>query len=163
MNAKFISGIILALLITTGSAHAEGGCPQGFYPQNSPSVKSCIPFPSTGGGTVQTGPKWSSRWGAIAQDKTSGVVGAVANRNNKRQAKKDALAECKARGGSDCRSELEYINQCVAIIQGLTGSNFSHAETVEQAIDLGTSACKKRGDTDCHIYYKACSLPVQVR
>lgn len=112
---------------------------------------------------MEAGPAWSSRWGAIAQDPTTGVVGAVANRQSKRQAKKDAIAECKSRGGTNCRHELDYTNQCVAIVQGSTAANFPHAATVEQAIDLGMSACKTRGDSDCNVYYRACSLPVRLR
>lgn len=163
MNVKVIIGFTVALLTLAGTAYAEGGCPQGFYPQNSPSVKSCIPFPSTGGGAVQTRPQWSSRWGAIAQDPTNGVLGAVANRENKRAAQKDSIAECRSRGGANCKVELAYTNQCVVTIQGSTAIDNAQAPSIERATQIGMDACEKRGDVDCHVYYKACSLPVRVR
>lgn len=163
MNTNVITAVVAVVLAATGAAYAEGGCPPGMIPYQGTNTQSCGPIPSSGGQTTPTGPKWASRWGAIAQDATTGIVGAVADRESKRQAKKDAIAECKSRGGSNCKLELEYTNQCVAIIQGSTASNFPHAASPEQAIALGMDACKKRGDTHCHVYYKACSLPVQVR
>jgi hypothetical protein len=164
MNKQALMLLAAVLMFAPQFALAEAGCPPGMVPYRAGTdPNACGPMPQGPAPITPTGPGWSSRWGAIAQDMASGVVGAVANRESKRQAKKDALAECKSRGGSDCRSELEYTNQCAAIVQGSTASNFSHAATVEQAIDLGTNACKKRGDSDCHIYYQACSMPVRVR
>lgn len=163
MNIKVVIAIAGTLLVSAGTAHAEGGCPPGMIPYQGTNTQSCGPIPSSGGQVTPTGPKWASRWGAIAQDKNSGVLGAVANRENKRTAQKDAVAECASRGGVNCKVDLAYTNQCVVTIQGSTAINNARAPSIERATQIGMEACEGRGDTDCHIYYKACSLPVQVR
>ncbi|WP_425493983.1 DUF4189 domain-containing protein [Lysobacter gummosus] len=132
-------------------------------PYQGTNTQSCGPIPSTAGGVAPSGPQWSSRWGAIASDATTGVLGAVDRRENKRAASKDAVSECKSRGGDKCKVEFTYRDQCVVTIAGDTGSNHGHAESVELATQLGMDACAKRGDTNCHVYYQACSLPVRVR
>ncbi|MGO1070844.1 DUF4189 domain-containing protein [Lysobacter sp. CA199] len=108
-------------------------------------------------------PVWDSRWGAIAMDPDNRTMGAVDSRESKRLARRDAVSECKARGGNKCKVTFTYQDQCVVTIQGRTGANHGHAPEIAPAAQLGMNACMKRGDDDCHVYYEACSLPVRVR
>jgi hypothetical protein len=163
MNIKLSTAIVATLLCVVGTVHAEGGCPPGMIPYQGTNTQSCGPIPNSGEQAAPTGPKWASRWGAIASDPSTGIMGAVDGRENKREASKDAVSECKSRGGDKCKVSLTYHDQCVVTIVGDTGSNHGHAESIELATQLGMNACAKRGDTDCHIYYQACSLPVRVR
>lgn len=163
---NFAIRILLAvlLLVYLDSARAEGGCPPGMIPYRAGAdASSCGPMPSNGAASIPTGPMWATRWGAIAVDPSSGVMGAVDSRDSKRAASKDAIAECKARGGNKCKVRLSYHNQCAATVQGRTGANDAGAASVERAVEIGMELCRARGDTDCHVYYQACSMPVRVR
>ncbi|MGO1069697.1 DUF4189 domain-containing protein [Lysobacter sp. CA199] len=112
---------------------------------------------------VPSGPQWASRWGAIAADAGNGVMGAVDSRDSKRAASKEAIAECKARGGNKCKVALTYHNQCAVTINGSTGANSVGAASVERATEIGMEMCRERGDNDCRVYYQACSMPVRIR
>lgn len=147
------------------AAHAEGGCPPGQIPYtatpaagSAASMASCGPIPNQ-----RSSIQWESRWGAIASDPHTGIVGAVDRRKSKRDATKDAVSECKSRGGDQCKVEFTYRDQCVVTIAGDTWANNGYGESIEVATQFGMNACEKRGDTNCHIYYQACSLPVRVR
>ncbi|WP_285222301.1 MULTISPECIES: hypothetical protein [unclassified Lysobacter] len=37
------------------------------------------------------------------------------------------------------------------------------AESTQDASEMEMAVCQKRGDTDRHVYYAACSLPAKVR
>lgn len=160
--------LLIATALTvfpTCEARAEGGCPPGQMPYtatppegSAASLASCGPIPSRGP-SIQ----WESRWGAIASDEANGITGAVDSRKGKRRANKGALSECQARGGKECKVMLSYHDQCVVIIQGNAGAAYTHAASIEYATQLGMEACRKRDDSDCHVYYEACSLPVRVR
>lgn len=156
--------VLIAVLATFSFAvHAEGGCPAGMIPHSGTSTTSCAPIPqgpqSPGAPSVQ----WASRWGAIASDGKSGVVGAVTSHESKNDARKAAVAECGARGGSNCKVETTYRNQCVAVVSGSSKSNNVTAESVERASQIGMESCSKRGDSNCRVYYSGCSLPVRVQ
>ncbi|WP_408951522.1 DUF4189 domain-containing protein [Lysobacter sp. Hz 25] len=164
MNIKFLIAGCVLLCSVAGNVAAEAGCPPGMVPyRGGTDPSACGPMPQGPAPITPSGPGWSSRWGAIASDEVNGIMGAVDSRESKRKAGKDALSECQARGGKKCKVTLSYTNQCVVTIQGNTGSTDAHAATIEYATQLGMESCRKRGDSDCNVYYKACSLPVQVR
>lgn len=162
--------IIMAALILFGASMrvgAEGNCPPGYYPlPGSQGVVNCGPIPS--GGDVETaerGPRWSSRWGAIAIDEAASNVGvgAAVAMTSKRRAKSAALAECRGKGGQGCEISLVYNNQCAVVIAGLKYSRSHGGPTVEITAERGLKMCRDAGVEGCQIYYKACSLPVQVQ
>ncbi|WP_425479631.1 DUF4189 domain-containing protein [Lysobacter capsici] len=66
----------------------------------------------------------------MARDKNSGVLGAVANRENKRTAQNDAIVECASRGGGNCKVELAYTNHCIVTIQCSSAINNSRAPLI---------------------------------
>lgn len=169
MSAKSLRSIAIAcLLMISASVRAEGNCPQGSYELPGPSkgVVNCAPLPSSDDPSVQReqGPRWQRRWGAIALDFGASNVGlgASASALSKSAAKREALADCRAKGGQDCRINLVYGNQCAVVIAA-TGYSRSHGNaTVEIAAERGMKLCEAEGFGNCQIYYKACSLPVQV-
>lgn len=164
MNNLLRAALATLLLTSIGTVHAEGGCPPGMVPYRAGAgADSCGPMPSTTPPVVQTGPRWDDRWGAIAVDESNGVMGAVDSHSSKRSAKKGAIAECVARGGVKCKIRREYYNQCVVTVQGDKTAHEYLAGSVEHATYLGMQNCEKAGDTDCHVYYQACSMPVRIR
>lgn len=108
--------------------------------------------------------RWATRWGAIAADDHSSVYGIVKGLESKREAQQAAIDECEKRGGRACQVQLAYHNQCAAVIAGTTGSNVSHAETENEAKELGLIGCERvDGVGACRVYYSGCSLPVQIQ
>jgi hypothetical protein len=161
LQIALIVGVSLFLI---SAAYAESGCPPGMIPYRAGTdPNACGPIPTVSGPTMPTGPQWASRWGAIASDASKGVMGAVDSRSSKREASRLAITECKTRGGLDCKVRFTYHNQCVVTVQGSSGATNSGAATIEEATNIGMRSCAEHGDTDCDIYYKACSLPVRVR
>ncbi|WP_332937794.1 DUF4189 domain-containing protein [Lysobacter sp. CCNWLW3] len=111
------------------------------------------------------GPRWRSRWGAIAFDfgESNVGIGVSAAASSKRQAKNGALADCRAKGGQNCRINLVYDNQCAVVIAGFGYSRSQSGPTVEIAAANGMKMCEESGAKECQIYYKACSLPEQIQ
>jgi hypothetical protein len=171
---KAIIGLLftLTLLTIVGSAHAEGGCPEGFYPSSDPSIVGCAPIPGyTGSENIpdeqlaRPSVRWAKTWGAIALDKERGIVGAVEGKTSKGQAQKAAIAECKVRGGgSGCKNiSRTYHNQCAVVLAGEgQGIMTASAQTVEEARALAMQLCKKEGMV-CRDYYAACSEPIRIQ
>lgn len=154
----------LWLLATTG-AHAEGGCPPGMYPfqfaPNQPS--SCAPIPGNGNQQTPQAPpqQWERRWGAIA---TGGALGVATDKSSKNEASQTAMSDCAAKGGTSCKIDVVYDNQCAVVVAAADGSyNVGNAKTVDMAVASGMKTCRDAGATNCHTYYSACSLPVRVR
>ena len=156
------------LVSVSPSAFSEGKCPPGQIQAPGPEngVVNCIPLPGpqdTDG--HHEGPAWRSRWGAIAFDFGQSNVGIGVSESalSKRQAKKEALTECKKKGGENCRINLIYANQCAVVIAGFGYSRSQGGPTVEVAAEHGLKMCEASGAKDCQVYYKVCSLPVQVQ
>ena len=127
---------------------------------------NCMPLPGAqGSGQSERGPIWRSRWGAIAIDfgRSNAGIGVSVNASSKRKAKNEAMADCRAKGGQNCRINLIYDNQCAVVVAGTGYGRSQGGATVEIAAAYGLRMCEKAGIKDCQIYYKACSLPVQVR
>jgi len=162
MRSRVAAVAIVVVLDMIGDVRAEGGCPTGMIPSRSESVAACGPIPASGD-TWAAEPQWADRWGAIASDSGHAVMGTVAERSSKRAAEREALAACRALGGVGCAVELAYRNRCVATIRGTTGVDHVGAVSSARAADLGMARCRKRGDGDCRLHYRACSFPVRVR
>lgn len=154
-----LAGALLALMSNTAS-----GCPAGI----PPGTPGCIP-PSNpasplyrGRSQASTGGWWESRWGAIAVDGRAGVIGAAAGQTGKRNAIRAAEAECLAKGGKDCDSQIEFFNQCAVLVWGDTHFRTVSGPTIEVASDRALELCRST-DTGCELYYTVCSLPERVR
>lgn len=150
----------------TGIAYAEGGtCPPGFYPSNGPGVNACNPIPGYGQQQTPQAPPhlWERRWGAVATGVNKPVLGTVTDMTSRREAEQAAMANCAAKGGSPCKLQIAYDNQCAVMAVGDKGINVNSAVTMDQARKDAMQTCSVDGDRGCHVYYSACSLPVRIR
>ncbi len=105
--------------------------------------------------------RWADRWGAFSSA-SSGVSGGVQDMASKRQAEKSALAECKAKGGNDCRVDIVYYNQCGAVASGGGHMGSARAATEREAVEIAIATCEKGGGSNCQLYFMGCSYPVRV-
>jgi hypothetical protein len=107
-------------------------------------------------------PKWSTRWGAIATDGPKGSLGTANGQSSKESAELIAMADCRAKGGTQCKVDVAYYNQCAAVVVGNGGYNTPSAATADKAVEIGMKTCSD-STTNCHAYYTACSLPIRIQ
>lgn len=173
MKPLFLLILLLGLLLFNNVAHAEGGCPAGMIPYSGNDLNSCGPVPADYYGNQQQGQqqtqarapeaRWATRWGAIATDYIKGTLGSITGLASKVDAEQAALADCRNKGGSPCKVEIAYDNECAAMILGSNGYNVGADATADKAIGLGMKICTDAKDTNCHVYFSACSLPVKIQ
>lgn len=149
------------LLMSSGVSLAEGGCPAGMIPYAGTSTSSCGPIQSGPGGGA-AGPKWKTRWGAIASD-DSGHYGVSVNQNSKAHARDAAIEDCRGRGGRSCKLHFAYENQCVAVASSTAESFSASAATGLEATAISMERCEASKTGKCWLYYTDCSLAVRVR
>ncbi|OOG47804.1 DUF4189 domain-containing protein [Rhodanobacter sp. C01] len=164
--------LLFGLLLLLGKmAHAEGGCPPGMIPASGTDINSCVPIPPGYYNNQQQAqpqpppppPQWTSQWGAIATDGPGGHLGVATNLSSKDDAEQVAITDCQAKGGVPCAIEVAYDNECAAMVVGHTEHSSNAAASLDEAIHLGMLTCNNAGDTNCHVYYSACSLPVRIQ
>lgn len=165
---SFIFGLVI--LLASAVAHAQvGNCPAGTIPngdQRSPGA--CVPDPSY---TQQPQrpltppPIWVDHWGAIAlaEPGSPPAFGASANMPSKEKAKAAAMAECQATPHATCKIHTTYRNQCIALVKGNSTSMPMGGSTREDAESHSREKCKSLGNTECTLYYAACSYPVRIQ
>lgn len=102
---------------------------------------------------------WEKTWGAIAPSPKGGVLGTALGASNREEAEQLALADCKAKGGVECEIELSYHNQCAVMTVGDKFLGSAHAASIERASEIGIAGCQ-RNDTNCRVYYSACTEPI---
>lgn len=165
MRTRILSGLFL--LCASGLANAEQGCAQGFFPGGPADGQICIPIPGYGvtnnvASPAQTA-RWKYTWGAIAMS-SAGHVGATVGHYSRGAAKREATANCKRRGGQDCKIQITYKHQCVAIAWPSIPSSAvtQTAESVEIASKLAQEKCRAGGGGDCEVVYSACTDPVLI-
>jgi Domain of unknown function (DUF4189) len=162
---KRVCGTLL-LLFVVFEIKAEGGCPDGYFPVGGGNAgwQGCAPM-DTGGARepANPGPRWASRWGAIAAG--GGGFGAPENAPSKRRAEKAALKQCKAtagKSGSACQVITSYYNQCAAISWGDNGKvGWASAPEIADAKAASLDTCGKN-TTNCKLHYAGCSYPERV-
>lgn len=162
---KFQCGLLMVVLLCSGKAAAEGGCPAGYYPYNTSAAQQCVPIPGSGASGSQSTVAYKDRWGAISIDSTvsKGGIGTVTGLASKRKAEKAALSQCRSSGGGDgCQVLLTYYNQCGVIAWGDNYLKTMGAATVESASKLALEDCSKN-TSGCQIYYSGCSYPERVQ
>ncbi|MGJ3703781.1 DUF4189 domain-containing protein [Variovorax sp. AFSI2.2] len=156
-------------LLCASAAHAEGGfCPPGTIDHNNGRAAAivCSPIPGYGQQRAPQPPpqQWERRWGAIAGDKPKGILGTAVDKTSKREAEQAALSDCATNGGSPCKVEASYANECVAMVVGAKGYGIYVGDSQNAAIQRANQQlCPVGGDTDCRTLYTACSLPVRIR
>jgi len=172
MKSILFSCLLFGLLLLSSAIHAEGNCPEGYYPIGAESGQSgpqgCAPIPGYNQqqGQQQTPqppqPQWEDHWGAIATDIPNKSVGTATNLTSQSQATQAAIVDCQSKGGSACKVEIVYRNGCAALAAGDTGHNAKAGATVDAASEAAMKICRA-ADTHCEVYYSACSLPQRIQ
>jgi hypothetical protein len=160
-----LSILMLALLGWGGLAAAEGGCPPGQYPYETPQARQCVPIPGGSSGASQSSAVYQDRWGAIAVDGAVSVggIGTSEDMPSKRKAEKAAIARCRATGGGNgCVVDLSYHNQCAVIGSGDSYMQSFAGPDIESTSQRALEACNRK-TTNCTIYYSGCSYPQRVQ
>jgi hypothetical protein len=158
---------LLLLSVVMADVHAEGGCPAGMYPigGGSGGWSGCAPIPNNGGQpAADAGPQWSSRWGAIAADSGTASVASVGGLSSKRKAEKEAVARCRASGGSKaCKIWLTFENQCGVFVVGNGLASAHSASDIEVAKRNGLTQCRAGGNGECTVISSQCSYAERIR
>lgn len=164
MRLLGLLAVLSLFLFKPLTATAEGGtCPPGFYPVNSPGVMGCAPMPGGGGGSVVSGPSWSTTWGAIAIDGPSAVAASSFGQSSKRKAKSVAVSNCRAKGGTKaCKVLLSFYNQCAALAGGDNNASAAGASTLEEATRNAVRDCSAVTG-NCRVVHSVCTYPVRVQ
>lgn len=102
---------------------------------------------------------WEKTWGAIAPSPKGGVLGTALGASSKEEAERLALEDCKAKGGGACEVQIAYRNQCGVMAIGEKKLYTASAATIEEAKAYGIELCSAE-DTNCRVYYSACTEPV---
>jgi hypothetical protein len=163
-----VTGVSLfAFVAMTFDLRAEGGvCPPGYYPISSPGFTNCAPIP--GGGNSGSGPAprdepvWKTRWMSIAFGMNA--FGAATDMPSKQKAEKAALAQCRDMGAKDCYINMTTHDQCIAVARGGVTAPSASAYELNEAEDIALEECgKDQRNSNCELYYSACSYSVRVR
>jgi hypothetical protein len=161
---KNLALLILAILLATTSfvSRAEGGCPPGQYPQQGHGFQTCVPIPNAqqDGDNRPTGAVWEDRWQAVATDAAKGVIGASTNVLSEDIATRNALSDCRAKGGTQCTVDISAVNSCVSMVVGAKIMNFKAGKTQKEADKKAMDLCNSK-DTNCAVLYAACSTAVR--
>lgn len=168
---KICSFLLLGLLLLTGGkVNAQTACPPGMTPYGTGvcgydnSQQQEPPAPQQEPLRQSPPQQWEDRWGAIATYEPGGVLGAATDMQSESEAKQSAMADCQAKGGgSNCELQISYRNGCAVLLVGDKFFNAASAESVEKATQSGMKVCTANGNTNCHIYYTACSLPIRIQ
>ncbi|WP_414674781.1 DUF4189 domain-containing protein [Lysobacter sp.] len=155
---------LVLLTVATGSALAEGGCPAGQYPYDTPQARQCVPIPGKSGSGDVPPTRWLDRWGALAVDPATGDMGVSAGEHSQSAARQLAVERCSANGSSGCAVESTFHNQCAAIARGggrrATATAATEKEAQERAMQKLTRCTS---EAKCAVAWSDCSLPVRVQ
>lgn len=165
MKPRILLALLLGLSSLNLTAHAEGGtCPNGYYPVNSPGMMSCAPIPGYNqqqAAPQPPQPQWESRWGAISTDASRGVVGATSGMPSRQAAEQAVIADCRAKGGTECKLQVSYANGCGAMVVGDKAFTVEWGTTQDDAAQKSLRMCST-ATTNCRVYYSTCSPPARI-
>lgn len=156
--------VFFVLLSMVYPVLSQTRCPPGA----TPGSVQCLPDNPDASGNVITAPSkgyWEKTWGAHASgdDPSSSAVSA-AGFSSKGEAAEAALKGCKEKGGSNCRINITYFNQCMAIAETLSdnkgGSFFTSEGTIEKAGESANKYCEEHYKAACHVVYSKCTDPI---
>lgn len=155
-------------LASIGMAYGQTvtSCPPGMVPygagvcgqDQSQNQDSAPPAPKT------PPPRWVTTWGAITSTLVpKAVLGASTNLPTESTAIQAAMQDCRNQGGTECKLEISYYNQCAALVVGHPGYVVESDETPDAAVKKGMSECTSAGNTNCRVLYSACSLARRIQ
>ena len=159
--------LLLGLLIFfSGVVHGQAACPPGTIPYGAGHGQNvCGPDGSQQRSQQPAPPlpQWASRWGAIATALPQGIVGVSTNLSSDNDATRAALSDCYSKGGTNCKIELSYGNQCIAMVAGNPGYSVDLGMTPITASEKGLKECTDAGFSNCHVIYTACSRSERIQ
>lgn len=153
--------VLMAVVAGTADAQCGGGINTGGGNCTPPTAPGMPGYDSSGVNNNQPQPSYVSQWGAIALDDDVDAAGTVTGRSSEREAKRDALADCAAKGGRSCHISLVYDNECAAAAWETNLIFLASERTIEEAKDRAMAKCQEKRSS-CQIVYSACSLPRRV-
>lgn len=162
MKPLFLAMFMIASL--PAMAQCPAGIPVANNPLCIPSDNPSSPYYRDPEGSADSiaVERWENRWGAFAIDLKAGL-GASKSMRSKRAAQTAAMSECRRKGGTSCKVELTYFNQCGVIVAGAKTFSTSAAPTVARATEIGMDTCRRSGDQGCYVYFSDCSPAELVR
>ncbi|WP_179235914.1 MULTISPECIES: DUF4189 domain-containing protein [Burkholderia] len=101
--------------------------------------------------------------GACDRHTPKGILGASKDQPDRALAEVAALRDCRLKGGTDCTLQISYGNGCVAMVVGDRAMNMNSGITDDDAAQKGLEMCRAAGDSNCRVYYSACSLPQRIQ
>lgn len=156
-----------ALLLVCATIHAQEQPGVNCHPIQGQGWNGCVPNYQNQQGSQQPQARpsrqglWVDMWGAIVTDNAKNVLGASVQKQTEAQAWQAAEEDCHAKGGVNCEHVGDYVNQCIAVVSGLTGSGVGLGITQEDAIKKALKNCSKKFSS-CETSYAACSLPIVI-
>lgn len=161
---KFLFLFVLAALIAIAPSlcHAEGGCPEGQYPQEGPGWRSCVPIPGYDNAPPAQRPRIKDQWGALSVDPDHGVIGVILTADTKKEASEAATKDCKSKGGKECTLMVSVLNECFAMYTGNKNIWVKPGLSKSEAERNTLEVCQK-DDSDCQRYFAACSAPIIIQ
>lgn len=162
---------LFLLFIGAGNAMAQTACPTGVAAGSA----QCGPGPQASGGAGHAAPPvrevWVDNWYSYAACPETGAVGIGHTFDTRREARENALASCRRGGGTKCETVFVESNRCFSIVNAWgaesersLGGNYTHADTLEQAEDMGIGACMRAyPGKRCTVHYSMCNYRERVR
>lgn len=160
--------LALVMMIPVGDAWAQTACPTGVAAGSA----QCGPSPQgQGGGAQSTREVWVDNWYSYAVCTETGTIGLGHTFDTRDEARRAALGNCRSNGGTKCVTAFVESNRCFSITNALgddpiltVGGNYSHADTLQQAEDMGIGACMRAyPGKKCVVYYSMCNYRERVR
>ncbi|HHV7522083.1 TPA: DUF4189 domain-containing protein [Burkholderia orbicola] len=167
MRFVFLLGL-LSVLACGSIAQAQTACPPGMVPYGTAQDQSvCGADPNAQqqypGQSSAPSVRWASSWQALATDTPKGILGTSKDQPDRALAEVAALRDCRLKGGTDCTLQISYGNGCVAMVVGDRAMNMNGGITDDDAAQKGLEMCRAAGDSNCRVYYSACSLPQRIQ
>lgn len=161
-------------IFAPGKAKAQGWSCGGGSTINSAHTATngeppCIPVSTgvTGGSGGTPGMQWESRWGAFAFDSQSATMGMAGAMTSRGRAKKEAIANCRSQGGTNCTVRFVFTNHCGAVSQGQVAGgryvqNYYSDITLPRATEGALKKCTESGGANCEIAFTVCAKPQRI-
>lgn len=145
--------LLMPILFWSCAVKAEGGCPAGQRPYDTPQARQCVPIPGSSSGGY--GGYWADRYAAVVWGHAgdgSPVYAWAIGAGSQQAADSAALASCKDAGHAECRVGLQFANGYFAIVRSQEGNLYAGSEfgwwgARRQAM----SQCKRNGDASCKV------------
>ena len=150
--------LLLIFLSAPAIAHAEGGCPQGEYPQTGNGWRTCVPIPGQSTqNSAQPARKWMSNWQAFAVDAPKGILGSSRDQPTSASAKSAAMADCEGQGGTACEIGISVRDACMTMVIGDSTLSFKGGTTKAEADQAAMNDCRE-GNKTCTIHRSSCNF-----